>query len=193
MRQFGQGKRKYHWTPELHGMLKRAYCGNKPQLGRALDALMKKTGWPRHALTYEAIRLGIVTADHRRPWTLQEIVYISERLPSDGIKRVAKALKRSVGSVQAKAERISISSRVSEGYTIADLSLVFGEHCHKIARWMDRGLFGRVQELSGRRVGERAVAEFLRRHHCEYDLRRIDGDWFKAMVFGYLAEYGSKV
>jgi hypothetical protein len=188
MRQFGLGKRKYQWTPELHALLKRAYCGNKPQIGRALDALEKKTGWPRHALKYEAIRLGIVTADHRRLWTEREVAYIEERISSDGVKRVAKALHRSHGAVQAKAARMALSARVAEGYTITDLAVVLGEHASKISRWMDRGLLGRVQNLGGRRVGERAVAEFLRRHHCEYDLRRVDGDWFKAMVWGYLAE-----
>jgi len=185
---FGQARRKYHWTPELRDELRRAYCRNKTKLGAALDLLERRTGWPRHGLKYEAIRLGIVTADHRRAWSAEDLEYLRERLGSASAHQIARRLGRSIASVQSRAEKLEISYRVREGYTMADLARVFGESYCKVRRWIERGLLGPVRVANGHRVSDRCLSRFLRRHHGEYDLRRVDQDWYKAMLFGYLAE-----
>ncbi len=169
-------------------MLRHAYCAKKTQLTEGLDRLERKTGWPRHAFKYEAIRLGIVTADHRRAWTEQELAYVEERAGTESARQIARALGRSVSSVQSRMEKAGISYRVREGYTMADLAQVMGESYHKVRRWIERGLLGPSRVLNGHRVSDRSVVTFLRRHHAEYDLRRVDQEWFKAMLFGHLAE-----
>ena len=68
-----------------------------------------------------------------------------------------------------------------EGYTMTDLQIVFGENARKVRRWMERGLLGKVHESSGKRVTEANVIRFLRNHPAEYDLRRVDQLWFRAM------------
>jgi hypothetical protein len=165
-------------------MLRLAYCGKKSALSLALDKLERKTGWPRHALLSEAKRLGIVTADHRREWTPAETEYIQERLGVVSVRQIAKRLGRTAESVQGRARKLAVSYRIREGYTMTDLAQVFGESDHKIRTWMSRGHFGRVHLVQGHRVAELNVVTFLRKHALEYDLRRMDQDWFKSMVFG---------
>jgi hypothetical protein len=177
-----QFNRKYKFTPELTDELRRAYCGNKHQLTAALDRLVMRTGWPRHAHKQEAIRLGI-TSGERRAWTPAEIAYIEENLGVISVKGMARHLGRTSQALTAKAEKLHLSRRVREGYNIADLQQVFGVSAEKVRRWMERGLFGPQKDWGGRRVSEDAVMTFIRQHHAEYDLRRVDQAWYKAMAF----------
>jgi len=183
-RQIGYAHRKYNWTPELRAELQAAYRGlRKRELSAALSKLERKTGWPRHAMKSEAIRMGIITGDHRRAWTAEETEYLAERLGVVSLKQIARRLGRSHGSVESRAEKMGLSRRVKEGYCLADLCALFGESYSKVKRWQERGLLGRVHAVSGLRVAEENVLQFIREHHCEYDLRRVDQTLFKAMVF----------
>ncbi len=187
-RAFGQSRRIYRWTPELHEILRAAYRGRKKDLAAALDRLQHMTGWPRSALKSEARSLGLRPTFQHHPWTPEQIEYLNERLGSDTADEIARQLGRSCESVESMAAKLSLSCRVREGYTESDLIDVLGETSRKVRRWMDRGLLGPVERINGHRVSDRCVAIFLRRHHSEYDLRRVDQDWYKAMLFGHLSE-----
>lgn len=69
-----------------------------------------------------------------------------------------------------------------------DLMLAFGVHYDKVRRWMDRGLFGEVHRHGhregGNRVTDGSVVRFIRSHASEYNLKRVDEEWYKAMAFG---------
>lgn len=193
-RQLGRASRKYHWTPELREELRACYAaGRKQEISAALDRLQRRLGWPRYALKNEAVRTGIITADHRRAWTAEEQAYLEESLGVVSVKQIARRLGRTVMSVESRAEKLGLSRRISEGYNMADLAAVFGESYHKVRRWMERGLLGPVHQVQGHRVAETHVVRFIRAHAHEYDLRRVDQGWYKSMVFGHLAEYGDRV
>ncbi len=179
-RAHGLACRRYHFTDELLADLQSAYCGNRTDLSAALDRLMARTGWPRHAFLSEAQRQGW-TRDGRKPWAKAETAYLEAHLGTVSVRRIARALGRSVASVQAKAEDLQLSCRVTEGYTREDLSKVFREHPHKIRRWIERGMFGRLRDG---RVTERGVRNFIRNYPAEYSLKRVDELWYKGMLFG---------
>jgi hypothetical protein len=189
MREFGQARRKYHWTPELHAMLKRAYCGKRPDLSRALDALARRTGWPRYIFKTEAVKLGITAARPHRAWIQSEIDYVAERIGVVSVRQIAKRLRRSVVSVQSKAEALRLSRRPHEGYNMADLQRAFGVHANTVRRWMERGLFGKIHDVIGHRVNEQNVILFLRKYPYEYDLRRIDKEWYRSFVSDIFSSY----
>ncbi len=192
--ELNQSRRKYHWTPELIEELRQAYRQpNKRKITAALDRLARVTGWPRKSIKDQARELGIVTSDHRRAWKQEEIEYLRERAGAESPYRLARKLGRSVHSVRAKAQRIQWSLAIREGYNMGDLARAFGVQHYKVASWMRRGLFGRVQQLQGSRVSEASVVRFLREHPAEYELRRVDEDWFKGLTFGYLSSYGDTV
>ena len=76
----------------------------------------------------------------------------------------------------------------SGGYSISALSKLFGTHRRLVESWATRGLLGKPH-VQGRHGGdirftEAAVARFTRRHPQEYDLARVDREWFKGIVFG---------
>ena len=194
MRALARLRRRYHFTPELIDELRRAYCGRKHQISKALDALQRRTGWPRHAFKYEAARRGWITADHRRRWAPEELAILEEKLGIVSVRQIAKNLKRTVLSVESKAERLQLSLRLREGYNMTDLGKVFGESQHKIRRWIERGLFRKSHRHGLEvRINERDVVRFIRMHAAEYDLRRVDQHWYKGMLFADLAGYGDRV
>jgi hypothetical protein len=59
MRALGRARRKYHWSDALRAELMLAYGLKKFERARALDRLMAHTGWPRHALKEEALRMRL--------------------------------------------------------------------------------------------------------------------------------------
>lgn len=185
LRAFGLGRRRYVWTAARHEALRAAYA-LESRAGRAaaVARLAAAYEWPEYAVRYEAQRLGIAPASGRRPWTVAEEKYLQEKLGNVSVRRIAQVLRRGVAAVESHAERMRLSRRAADGYTVADLSRVFGVHEQSVRRWYERGLFGRVRQWQGRRVSSESVVEFLRRCPHEYDLRRVDQSWFKAMVFG---------
>ncbi len=187
LRAFGQVQRKYFFTEELREDLRRAYWGRKQELSAAFDRLERKTGWPRGAFKAEAERLGLTPILRSRKWTSEEVEYLREKVGIIPATRMARNLKRPVSSVQAKTRKLKLSWRAQEGYNMEDLALGFGVHYDKVRRWMERGLFGQVHRHScrggGNRVTDKNVVRFIREHVFEYDLRRVNQEWYKAMAF----------
>lgn len=181
--ELARARRRYHFTPELRDELRRVYCGRGREITAGLDALCRKTGWPRHAFKLETQRLGLQRLV-RREWTEREIAYLREKCCRVSMRAIANKLGRSWESTRAKAEKLRLSRRISEGYCMEDLQVVFGESAHRVRRWLTRGLFGTVHRINGKRVSDRSVQRFLEEHPHEYDLRRIDQAWFKGILFG---------
>jgi hypothetical protein len=167
---------------------------NKRELSKGLRKLEARYKWPGHAFRAEASRLGLSQGGHRRGWTAAEEDYLRERVGIVNVGKIARSMKRTVLSVECKADKLQLSVRVREGYCVADLCEVFGAHYSTVRSWMRRGLFGKVKEEGiSLRVAERDVHRFLRTHAREYDLRRVDQVWFVAMVFGHLAGRGGQM
>ncbi|MGA2773611.1 MAG: MerR family transcriptional regulator [Bryobacteraceae bacterium] len=85
---------------------------------------------------------------------------------------------------------------IRETYSIGDLAQVFGVHHERVESWVGRGLLGRTRAIGAdrgdTRFAEADVARFVRGNPREYDLRRVDQMWFKAMVFASLAGCGMR-
>jgi hypothetical protein len=161
--------------------LKEAYGLGKVERALAIDKLQARTKWPRHAFHQMAQDMGL--SFNRREWTAEDDAYLQERIGVMAVRAISRALKRSMGSVRARAARLELSERVKEGYNISDLVAVLGVSPGTVGGWMRRGLLGAVQERAGLRTSEDAVVQFLRRYPGEYDLRRVDQVWFKSMIF----------
>lgn len=169
-------------------MLREAYtASNRQTLSARLDRLEGQLGVSRRALVNKAWREGVHYAE-RRPWSPTEKEYLRASAGTVTVPWMARHLGRSQKSVRRKLERLQISLRVTDGYNIDELAAVIGQKREKVARWMERGLLGTVRGLEersgGLRVSDRAVVEFLRKWPHEYDLRRVDQIWYKAMIFG---------
>jgi hypothetical protein len=195
MRGFARQRRKYTFSPELTEQLRLAYASrSKPGISRTLDQLVRRTGWPRHVFKHEARRNGWIAPGQRRPWTDEEMSYLGEAIGVTSLARIARNLGRNLDAVRVKAERLHLSRKPQSGYNQSDLQTAFGVGPEKVRRWLDRGLFGKRHRFGAQvRVSEPNVIRFLREHASEYDLRRVDQEWYKGILFGELANYGDQV
>lgn len=182
LRALGLATRKYRFTPALRDELLAAYRLKKMPRAVAIRKMMARTGWPLHAFKCEAIRMGCTTWSSR-PWKAEEEEYLREKAGAVSTKAIATYLGRSVASVESRMERMHLSRRLTEGYNIDNLCEVFGVTGDRVKGWMRRGLLGKVHEVNGLRVTESNVIRFIREHSPEYDLRRVDQHWYKAMIF----------
>jgi hypothetical protein len=87
--------------------------------------------------------------------------------------------------------------RPQQSYSVSELAELFGLRESHTESWARRGLLGRPHGHRGHggniRFTEKNVVRFIRHHPHEYSLGRVDKIWFKAMVFGRLAEMGKRV
>lgn len=177
-------RHKYFWTPKEDQRLRDLYssAGSKRELTAAIDQAVRETGKPRHIVRLRAQTLGI-TSDPRRMWRKEEVEQLRELAGQIGIKAIARRLRRSHHSVAAKLERLSISWRLTEGYTHQDLCNCLGVSVKSVHRWIDRGMLA-PDPLLNDRIPESQVHALLFKHPAEYSLRRVDEIWFKDLVFG---------
>jgi DNA-directed RNA polymerase specialized sigma24 family protein len=182
--QLGQKRRVYSWTPELHAELRKAYSLRKLQRAAAIDALERRTGWPRHAFWEEAVRLGL-SRSTKRPWTEQEDAFLVSVIGKMAIGRIASAMGRKLGSVSARANALSLSRRIRNGYAVADLAAMFGAPASRVRSWIARGLFGKpLQAPDGVRVAGPNVLRFIRKYPAEIDFKLADQTLLKGVLFG---------
>jgi len=180
---FREARRKYHWTPELVEELRLAYAAPRDEKSARLARLAKRTGWRRSVLSMEAMRRGIALSIRR--WTAEEDEFLQENVGRMPVRKMAAALGRTNEAIEGRLWRLRICRRDRrEGYTADQLRHVFGVSHAKVSSWLQRGLFGQVERWAGFRVTESSVVRFIRRYAAEYDLRQVDADWFKSMVFG---------
>ncbi len=174
----------YRFTPALRAELRDAYsfAGTRKEFSLRLKRLYARTGWPRHAFTIEAKRLGIVQS--RRFWTKEEDEVLAETVGRLSMTAVARKVQRPYESVVARVKVLHLSQRVRTGFSRKDIAELLGVGTQTVQRWMDRGWLGKVHETNnGNRVSEANVRKFIREHHAEYDLRRVDQYLYKAVVF----------
>ena len=196
---FNQQRRKHApLSPEVLAELQLAYIGRTVRAVSAnLNRISSRWRIPKAYLKYEARRRGWRSMAERHPWTPADVRYLKEKLGTVSIARIAHNLKRSVDSIKAEASRLSLSARWQEGYNVSGLCEVFGVPHYRVEGWMRRGLLGKTHGHGGHggeiRFTESNVVRFLRQYSQEYDLRRVDQTWFKAMLFGALADEGERV
>lgn len=180
----GRARRAYQWTPELQAELRRAYGLRKMQRAVALDVLERRTGWPRRAFWDEAIRLGLSRASKRR-WTPEEDALLLDRIGEMPVSKIAALLKRNAGSVARRARHLSVSLRIRNGFSVAELAETFGVPAPRVRGWMAHGLLGKpIQAPDGARVRERSVRAFIRQYPAEIDFKLADQTLLKGVLFG---------
>jgi hypothetical protein len=171
--------KRFSWTPELDYELQLAYKESRTrlELTQNLDRFQKRSGFTRVVMLARATQLGM--SSKRKRWTPQEIELLSEAAGTMTKSAIARNLKRSYWSVKAECSRLHLSSRLSEGYSRADIEYLLGAGQRSIRKWIDMGWL----RVEGGRVTEASIFKFLREHPEEYRLNRVDEAWFKGLLF----------
>jgi len=173
-------QRKFVWTPELDGILRRSYthAKSRAELSASVTDLQHRCGFTRNVILSRAVQLGL-SFSNRRGWTEAEVevlrIYAGRATP----KALATKLNRTHSSIKAKLKELSLSARIREGYTQDDLRQLLGVSTKSIKDWLAWGWLRMVQN----RIPEASVIKFLRLHSEQYHLGRVDQAWFKGLVF----------
>jgi len=177
--------------PNILEELRLAYIGNVRRTSENLNRLAARAGVPKQRLKDEAGKRGWRSQTERRPWSAAEVEFLEENLGKLSSTQIARKLGRGVASVQLRARKLQRSLRVTEGYNVSDLAEVFGVSHGRVESWARRGLLGRATGHGGHggnlRFATQCVLRFVRKHASEYDLNRVDQEWFKAILFGFRA------
>lgn len=179
-------QRRYVWTPEKDRIVRKAWAAgtDKNKLTAAITDAVRRISYPRHIVRFRAAALGLTT-DIRRPWTAEEREFLREHAGTRGAVWIARKLGRAVPGVRSFMDVHGISRRVVDGYSIAELVELMGVSQPTASKWVKLGL---VKTQLGR-VTEASLRRFVFAHPELYVLRRVNEEWFKALVFSGAAVY----
>lgn len=179
---------KYHWTPELDQAVRDAYQGQKYRQ-KAVRSLMRLTGWPRHAVTQRARKLGVARTKET-PWAKAEIdILVKHAWKCE--QRIQAALKargyrRTLTAIVVKRKRMDLLQSV-DGYSAHHLAGLMGVDDHKVVRWIKAGWLKAQRRGQARTPGQGGdawyiahdeVRRFVLRHPDELpDLGKADRLW----------------
>ena len=177
---------KYVWTPEKDRLVREAWQSgtDKPKLSEAISYAVRQTGFPRHIVRFRAAALGLCH-DTRRPWTAAERAYVEENAGTLNAKAMAKRLKRGVAGIRSFMSYRGISRRVLDGYSLNDVAGLMGVSFDTARKWLRVGI---LHDRLGR-VTEKSLKELIFRHPELYTLRKVNEEWYKALVFPHAAVY----
>ena len=173
-------RKRFFWTKEFEARLRDSStrASTREDLTASLDALQRFTGFPRFVILARAADLGLSFLK-RRPWSDEELHFLKSNAGRLSMKALAARLSRTYYSVKAAVKSMELDGRVTDGYSVDELTRTFGVGKATIDRWITKGWIAHKEG----RITEMSVVRFLRRRPHEYQLRRVDEVWFKELVF----------
>lgn len=149
--------------------------------------LATKWGMPKWAVAHRAVALGLTRPlPNRTDWAPAEEALLLRYAGLRSPKWIATKLGRTEASVVTKAKRDALRLGRRNGYTCRDLAEAFGVDEHKVMRWADEGKLAVTRRgYAGRdpwAVTEAAVVAFVVEHPHDFELRRVNQQWFMDLV-----------
>lgn len=168
-------------TPALETRIRFAWAQHKRERTKAIDQLVRETGWPRPVVKYKARALGLVV-EKRAIWTAQQDRQLMMLLGSRNKSEIAREIGRTAEAVTSRAAHLGLSSRLSESYTKADVKKLLGAPYHRITDWMERRwLIADVENEPTPRISDASLERFIWKYLDEIDLRLADQSYLKGV------------
>lgn len=200
--------RIYRHTSETDALIREAYrrlrkFGNR----RALKALRKTLGWPKHAINRRGRELGLARTKEK-PWASEEKALLEKwgHLTLQGICRKLRraGFQRSEAGVKLKMRRMLITKDTLDYYSASKIASALGIDGHKVVGWIRRGWL-RAEKKGTLRTAQQGgdsylvhvneLRRFLLHHPDEYELAAAEKFWLLDVVSGgrLCEEYRSEV
>jgi hypothetical protein len=144
----------------------------------AIDEAVRRIGYPRHIVKMRAQRLGL-TYDVRHKWSAWEEQFLMTYAGSKSKRWIARRIGHGYTATEAKMNSMGLRTALREGMTASDLAAALGVCLQTVNRWEADRLLRR----KGGNFHEAAVRSFVGQYPSEYDLRKVDQSWFKALLF----------
>jgi hypothetical protein len=184
-------------TPETDTLIREAY-GKLRNFGnrRALPALRKKLGWPKHVINKRGRELGLARTKEK-PWSVEEKTLLEKwahlTLPRIRLKLQRAGFHRPETGIKLKMRRMLITKDTLDYYSPTRIALAMGIDSHKVIGWIRRGWL-RAEKKDTVRTAQQGgdsylvhtneLRRFLLHHPDEYELAPIDKFWFLDIISG---------
>lgn len=152
-----------------------------------IDEFAKSIGKPRWWVSRRAGELGLARPRlASAPWTKAE-TDIVDRLGDAGIAGIAAGLKavgfsRSLGAVAMEMKKQMLSRTPRNAWSARTLAEFMGVNSKTVARWIDAEGLPAEREGNAWRVQRVAFKAWLACHRTRFDLRKVDQEWFLALL-----------
>ncbi len=181
---------KYVLDAQGRRLIEERYDGHP----RTMDALMRDyftpRGIPREIVRTWARRLGKARPATHRPWTPKELAELEAFYARTDVDRLASRLGRSRLAVELKARELGLS-KLSEGFTKADLSESLSVGHSTIDRWVTCGWLKGSHRKTQRTAAQGgdlwyftagAVRDFICKHPLEIRPQRLTAEGWLWLV-----------
>lgn len=160
------------WNQEEKELIRREYRGT-PESKQRLIQLLNTTP---DALDHQIALLGLSHPQNHRPWTPQDDRTLEDMLRKTTPIQAAKALRRSINTVNARIRYLDTIRRPRDGdYTVTELTTILGKPETWVQRRIDDGLLKAHPSPDGQPVvPERRLRAFVRRY--PHDLQGANFD-----------------
>jgi hypothetical protein len=168
-----RGGCKYEWTTELDAHLTSAY--EKSGSEAAVTEMQRVTGWPRAAIYRRChkIRIPKQQRPKQRRWSAVDWKYTTDRLNHVPVSAIAKAIHRSVKSVQRKVEAEGYKVRLEDDYTVSRLARELHVRPQRIRQWIQEG---KLKRGRNQRIKESVLRQFLKENGHLFDPAAVEPD-----------------
>ena len=180
-------------TEFIDAVIRRYYTGERPR--GFVGTCAKQVGRDRTWVSRRATDLGLIKSRDNRPWTQEELDYVSAR-PMVGLhnlsKRMAKKGWRRTPSALANIRGTGLVETTDPAqFTAAGLAAAMGTTTKTVIGWITRGLLKasrRGWEITSRGDGylihERDVAAFVLRYPAHVSLAKLEPNKFWFLEIG---------
>lgn len=177
---------KYPFDAAKDAILRAAWrnAGDKYKLTAAISDATRRIGYPRYILLLRAQRMGL-TFDTRHKWEKWEEEYLLQNAGVLSIKSMQRKLGHGWSAIASKIDSMGLRYGIKEGMSAADLATGFGVAHQTVKKWEDIGIIkrGGKGHPNPDRFSDATVRAFAAKYPDMYDLRRVDQEWYKALLF----------
>lgn len=181
VRRMGVARLKYGFTPELDLQLTMAYRThrNRKEQANAIKEMVRRTRYPKWAFMNRAVHLGL-RAKVSNFWKPEEVRYLEEFAGEVSVRTMSDKLGRPSSAIQAKIIAMGMSSAVTSGFSVHQLTKLFGVHGRRINEWIGKGFL--TYDEQEKHVAYAEVERFCWVHMSEYRFASCQEWWLKTML-----------
>ena len=188
---------RYARTPEIDAEIRRVY--QQPQLKRGqVNALAKRIGWPRWAVSTRARSLGLTIPRFKEAdWSERELHILQlngwrSPLAIQARLKTARS-RRTLTGIVLKRNRMHLTAKYLNGYSSRLLAEAFGIDSKTVTEWIERGWLKAVRRRSSRTpqqggdtwwIKGKDVRAFIIGHAEMLDLGKVNRSWFVDILTG---------
>lgn len=193
-------------TDFIDAIIRRYYTGERPR--GFVNICSRQVGRDRSWVSRRAVDLGLVKSRDQRPWTQEELEYVSGRplvsLHNLSKRMARKGWRRTPGAIAEIRKTGLVETTDPAQFSAAGLAAAMGVTTKAVTNWIDRGLLKATRrgwEITspikgdGYTIHERDVAAFVIRYPAHVSLAKMEPNkfWFLDLLSRHAKSFPSMI